>query len=96
MAADLCISLLALIPRRLVEIFLVTALLILTFLGAMRKAEIGYEDEAGFHYGNARQTNFRATSRSAKSTYAPESQSCDHSRSREGKTSGSHIHSKRQ
>ncbi len=75
------------------EIVLFVGLLVLTLIRAIQHAEVGYENEAGFHYGNTEEAG-RKISRSARPLPSVEEHSCHHSRVRENKKSCRHVRSK--
>lgn len=93
MVARIPFFLQAAIPWFLVEIIFVAGLLVLTVIRAMQRAEVGYEDEAGFHYGNA-DSHHRGDSRLAVSSHKIKVQTCNHSRSRESKKNGRRPHTR--
>jgi hypothetical protein len=95
MAAELSIFLLASIPWYLTGAILLGCVGLLAVLLAIRKAETGYEDDTGFHYGTARHFSMK-NSRPAKTLHAQEMLSCDHSRVREGKIGGRRSSTKRE
>jgi hypothetical protein len=95
MAADLSIFLHASIPWYLTGAILFGCIGLLAVLFAIRKAEAGYEDDTGFHYGSAGQVSLK-NSRPAKTLHAHEILSCDHSRVREGKTGRRRPHTKKE
>jgi hypothetical protein len=91
MVAGISFFLQAAIPWYLIEIIFMAGLLILTVIRAIQRAEIGYQDGTGFHYGNAN-SDRHGSSRFAKSSRKIEVQTCVHSRSRESRKSGRRPH----
>jgi len=87
MTGDVSIFLNATIPWSLAGFFLSGAALTLVLLRAIRHAEVGYEDESGFHYGDLGSSSSGKGSRPAKPLRGNDIYSCDHSKSRENKTS---------
>jgi len=83
----------AVVPWSLAVFFLSGAAATLVLFRALRHAEVGYEDESGFHYGQLDSSRSSKGSRPAKPVGATEIYSCDHSKSRENKTArhGSHL-----
>lgn len=86
---------LATIPWAFMEIMLLAGLLILTLIRAVQQSEVGYENEAGFHYGNPEEAG-RKPARSAHPLLPIEARSCHHSRVRENKDHSRHVRSKRE
>ncbi len=84
---------LASIPWGRMEIALLAGLLILTLIRTIQQSEVGYQNESGFHYGDAEDTR-RQISRSARPFSLVENHSCHHSRARENKNSCRHVGSK--
>jgi len=87
MTGDEFILLNATIPWSLAGFFLSGAAITLVLLRAIRQAEVGYEDETGFHYGNFNPSSGGKGSRPAKPLRGHDVYSCDHSKSRENKRS---------
>jgi ABC-type nickel/cobalt efflux system permease component RcnA len=83
----------AVIPWFWIETLLLVGLTILTLVRAVQKTEVGYEDEAGFHYGSMDENNRRA-SRSAQPMRHLEPHSCLHSHNHENRTSSRHARTK--
>lgn len=84
---------LAVIPWFWIKALLLVGLTILTLVRAVKKTEIGYENETGFHYGNE-EDNYRKASRSAHPLSPLATHSCLHSRIHENRTPSRHARPK--